>query len=332
MKENQLQVILKEQNIEKESATAIVKAFGGPFEEAGEILATYKSIEVTDESQTDLMLQARSKRLALKKARTTVETNRKALKEDIVKQARAIDSIARFVKESIQPAEEYLEQQEKFAEIKRAERAAQLKAERVEKLMQYTDDISVYNLSVMSNDQFNTLLNTLKAQHEAKLAEEKRIEAERIAKEKSEAEERERVRKENERLKKEAEEREAVAAKERAEAEKREAKLRAEREAEQRAAQARLDEERKKREAIEAEQRKAREEAEIEQRRKEEEERWALLAPDKNKLTNFSLALEQIRLQKLPSVKTKQAQDIVNNIDKMLVQMQEYITSKAKNL
>lgn len=205
---NKLQKIAQEQDLAKSDITKLVEAFGGPFEEAGEILATYKDIKVTDESQIDLMNQAREKRLLLKKARTTVENKRKELKADIVKQGKAIDSVARYVKEEIEPAEEYLQLQEKFVEIKKAKEAEALKAERVEKLMQYTDDIGVYNLDTMTSEQFDGLLATLKSQHEAKLKAE--ADAKKKAEEEAEAERKRQaeIEKENAKLKKEAEDRE----------------------------------------------------------------------------------------------------------------------------
>lgn len=213
---SKLQVILTEQGLEKSDVAKMVEAFGGPFEEAGDILAAFEkdaegnlvpgkdAIKVKDENDFASMAEAREQRLALKKARTTVENKRKELKADIVKQGRAIDSVAKYVKEEIEPAEKYLEEQEKFAELRAAEKAAKLKAERVEKLMAYTDDISVYNLDEMSDDQFNSLLATLKAQKEA---EDKRIADEAKAKAEAEAAEKKRQEEqaaENERLKKEA--------------------------------------------------------------------------------------------------------------------------------
>jgi len=64
----------------------------------------------------------------------------------------------------------------------------------------------------------------------------------------------------------------------------------------------------------------------------DEAERQALLAPDKDKLITFSNALEIVRKQKLPAVKTKQAQDVVNLIDRMLIGMQMIILAKSKEL
>lgn len=343
--DNQLQVILTEQNVAKENAKILLEAFGAPFEEAGDILADYRrddegklivtdnTIIIASEDQIDLMAEARSKRLVLKNIRVQVEKKRKELGEDALRTRNAINSVAKFVKENIQPAEEYLEQQEKFAEVKAAERAAVVRAERIEKLAKYINDPSTYyNLDSMNDTQFVEALQSAKSVFEAKEAELKRIEDERITKEKADAEEQERIREENENLKAEAEARETHLKKEREAEEIRLATERAEQKKKLAAEQAKFEEERKKREALEAE-RQAKEKAEAETKAASDEaERQALLAPDKDKLLTFSNALEVIRKEKLPAVKTKQAQDVINLIDEMLTKMRNIIEQKAGEL
>lgn len=351
---NKLEVIAKEQNLAPADVKKMVEAFGGPFEEAGEILANYKKIVVTSETDTKGMQEAREQRLILKKARTTVENKRKELKADIVKQGKAIDGVARFVKEEIEPAEQYLELQEKFAEIKKAERAANLKAERIEKLMQYTNDLSVYNLDDMTEESFNTLLAQLKAvaeaeakriADEAKAAEEARIaEEKRIAEQakenerlKAEAEAREKAEREAQE-KRDAEEKARIEAEEKAEANrkaqqaKKDAEAQAERDRIQAEANAKIEAERKKAEALEQEKRD-REAAEAKAKAEaEERERQALLAPDKEKLVNFAHGLDTVRTTKLPAVKTKQAQDVINQVELQLSKLYNYIMDEAKSL
>jgi len=325
MEDNQLQVILKEQNVIGENAKILIEAFGAPFTEAGDILRTYKDIKVTDESQTKEMSEAKEKRLILKRIRTGVESKRKELKEDSLRTGKAIDSVARYIKENIEPAEEYLELQEKFAEIKKAERASKIKSERIEKLMQYTDDISMYNIDNIEDETFEFLLNKVKKEYEDRIAAEK-AESERIEKERLEKEaEDKRIREENEKLRKEAEEREkAIELERKIEAEK-QAKIEEERQKELAAERAKL-------QAIEDEKRSEEERLAKEKADAEESERKALLAPDKEKLITFSKALEVIRKEKLPAVKTKQAQDVVNLIDEMLIKMQTIINEKASDL
>lgn len=332
MSDNKLQVIINEQGIEKSDVAKLVAAFGGPFDEAGEILATYKEITVTDEHDTATMQLAREKRLLLKKARTTVENKRKDLKADIVKQGKAIDSVARYVKEEIEPAEQYLELQEKFAEIKQAERVAQIKAKRIEQLMQYTNDVSVYNFETMTDEQFASLL----AQHKAATeAEAKRVADEAKAREEEAAAEAKRIedqRIENERLKAEAEANAKAAQAEREAAAAEQAKKDAEAAKVLEAERAKAQAEREKREAIEAEQRAK---VEVETKAKaeaEEAERKALLSPDKDKILSFAAGLEVLRTQRLPAVKTKQAQDLINQIDTALKQLINNVTDQAKEL
>lgn len=362
----QLQIILDEQHVAKENAEQLIKAFGAPFEEAGVILAGYKNIVVTEEDQFDLMADAREKRLKLKSIRVGVENKRKELKEESLKTGRAIDSVAKFVKEIIEPAEKHLELQEKFGEIKAAERAAKVKAERIERLAQYSDDISLYNLDDMSVEQFESLLADLKKQHEAELAEAKRIEDERIAKEKADAEERKKQAEENERLKKEAVAKDEAQAKIRSRINRltqlgmifveTESKYAVDDkiwikqedvenlddesfESEYVARQKLVDQ---RNAAIKADAKKMKEDldaanakqaAEAAARKAaEEEERKALLAPDKDKLIQFGRAINIIQREKLPAVKTKQAQDILNDVELKLSQLFNFIMDKSKEL
>lgn len=337
-KQVQLQTIIEEQGITKSGMHPLIEAFGAPFTEAGEVLADYESIKVKDELDLATMAKAREARLILKKARTTVENNRKELKADIVKQGKAIDNIARFVKEQIEPAEKYLETQEKYAELKAAARQAEIKAKRVEQLSQYVDDISIFNLDEMTDERFDVVLESAKSQKEAEIAIEKKREEERLEAERKEREEQERIRLENEKLRKEAEEREAKA---KAEAEAREKAEKAEREKREKEEAKRLEAERKERERIQAEadaklaaeraerekleaEKREREEAERKEREaKEAEEAAAKSAGDKEKLDRFGAAIEVIRREKMPVMTSPEYRAIVDKIDGHLKAIQE---------
>ena len=339
---NDLQVILDEQQVAKENAKQLLEAFGAPFEEAGVILANYKEIKVTSEDDFVKMAEARDKRLALKKVRTGVENKRKELKADIVRAGKAIDSVARFVKDTIEPVEEYLELQEKFAEIKAAERAAAVKAERLEKLAKYTDDITLYNFEAMTDDQFANLISSLKAQKEAEIAATKQAEADRIAAEEAEKKRQAEIEAENVRLKAEAEAKEKAAEAERKklaeEQAKRDAAIAAERdkleaENEKRLAEerAKAEAERQKREALEAKQRAEAEAAAAVQRQTEAAERQALLAPDKEKIVAYANALNVLRSQQ-PTVKSQEANNLLKDIDGAIAGFIERIMQKASML
>ena len=385
VKEDALQVILKEQNVGKENAEALIKAFGAPFTEAGEILAVYQDIKVTKESQTDDMAKARELRLALKKVRTGVEAKRKELKEDALKTGRVIDGVARYIKQTIEPAEEYLQLQEDYIKIKQAKEAEAVMAKRREQIIALGADPAAYNLEIMSDGMFAAIIEQLetakqKADAEAKAAE---VAAAKAAVEK-EAEDK-RVRDENERLQREAKERDEREAAERKQREEAEAKAEQERQAEHRrqtdlkvkllefahgantveqidanlqalkdyanalpeadqvldVVQAAynkskselielrafiVDRETKAANAAEAE---AKAKAKAEQ---EERDRQAMLAPDKDKLTQFAEALELIRTTKLPAVQSNAAQQIVNTINARLSDMASDIKEEASKL
>lgn len=170
----QLVDILKKSELNDSKAMFVLQTFQDYFKVAAEWELKAKSIKVTDENQTADMKMARIGRLELRSKRIEIEKKRKELKEQSLREGRAIDGVANVLKGLIEPLEEYLNSQEKFVEIREAKRKEEerLEAER--------------------------------------LAEQKRIEEEeaqekaRIAREKAEREERERILKENEKVKQEA--------------------------------------------------------------------------------------------------------------------------------
>lgn len=206
---NELAVILNEQGVSPENQKTLVEAFGGPFLEVGEILADYQDLKVTDVTQVKEMSEAREKRLALKNARTTVERKRKELKEDSLKTGRAIDAVARFVKEQIEPAEKYLEEQEKFKELKEKAEAAERLTARTEAIAKFTDP-SLYNLVDMPEESFQELLIKLDREAAEKAEAERKAQEEQVAREKEERERQQKIAEENARLQREAEEQRAA--------------------------------------------------------------------------------------------------------------------------
>jgi len=168
---DKLQLIINDSGLETTKARVLLENFKDYFDIADEWETKAKAIVVTDEKQKPDMAMARVGRLFLRDKRIAIEKTRKDLKEQSLREGKAIDGIANILKSLIVPIEEYLEKQEHFIEIRDAELAEQKRIEG-ERLLQAKE------------------------------------EAERIAREKAEAEERERIRKENETLKAEAIERE----------------------------------------------------------------------------------------------------------------------------
>jgi len=206
---NSIEVVIKEQGIEANNAKVLIEAFGAPFTEAGDILLNYQSIVVDSVNQKDVMADAKSKRLILKRIRTTVENKRKALKEDSLKTGKAIDSVARYIKETIVPAEEYLETQEKYAEIQQANLLLELSVERMRRLEPFVQDTSIYAFSSYTFDEFEKLLKDSKEAFELRKAQELAYENEQKKLAEEKAAEDLRIREENEKLRKEAAARDA---------------------------------------------------------------------------------------------------------------------------
>jgi len=174
MNENKLQIIIDESGLESTKARKLMENFQDYFEIAEEWEIKARSIIVTDENQAADMKMARVGRLFLREKRIAIEKARKELKEQSLREGKAIDGIANILKSLIVPIEEYLDKQEKFVEIRDAEIAEQRRIE-ADRLLREKE------------------------------------EAERIAREKADEAERERIRKENETLKAAAIERERLA-------------------------------------------------------------------------------------------------------------------------
>jgi len=126
---NQLAVIIRESNLAEAKGKILLENFSNYFEIAADWEKKAKMIQVTDASQQAEMQMARTGRLFLKEKRVAIERTRKQLKEQSLREGKAIDGIANVLKALIVPIEEYLERQEKFVEIKAAEEAERKRIE-----------------------------------------------------------------------------------------------------------------------------------------------------------------------------------------------------------
>ncbi len=313
--------------LEPESAKTLRATFDTLFAQAEEWTARANDIKVTSIDQKREMKLARESRLALRDIRVKAEHARKRLKEDSVRQGRAIDGMANIIKALIEPIEEVLLEKEQFAERFEAKRKEELRAAREEALRALGTDPRAYaNLGETDEETWAITLQTAKDARDARVraekeAEEVRVEAERIAatkreelrkqKAKEEAERAEREKataEENARLKKERDELEAQRAREReaarVDAERQAAVEKTKRDAiAEEARKERADKERVERE-LAAEKAKADAAAKAEEERKhalELEARAAALAPDKEKLSAFATALRGLPVPELAS-------------------------------
>jgi hypothetical protein len=182
-KDNELSIVVKESGLETTQATNILKKFNTFFEQAKEWEEKARGLVVKDETEVEKMAQAREARLVLKKIRTDAESVRKEMKEEYIRTGKAIDGVANVIKALIVPIEEHLEKQEKFIENAIKEKADKTKADRIEQMLKYVEDVSVYNLDGMSDEVFANLLAQVKSLWEKKQLELKTWEEERQAEE-----------------------------------------------------------------------------------------------------------------------------------------------------
>ncbi len=202
--ENPLQTIVKESGLEKTKAQVLLDNFSDYFKIAAEWEKKASSIVVTDVDQKPEMAMARVGRLFLRDKRIHIERTRKGLKEQSLRESKAIDGIANVLKALIIPLEEHLEKQEKFIEIKQAEeeerkrieeeakieaeRIAKEKAEEAERKRIREENIQ---LQKEAEERERKMIEERETAEKAKKeAEEKqRVYEERVKKDKKEAEE-----------------------------------------------------------------------------------------------------------------------------------------------
>lgn len=326
--ENSLIKVINETGVELDTAEMIQRKFSEFYEQAEKLKKEALGIKVTDISQKELMKKAREIRLEVKDVRVQADKVRKHLKEDSNLYGKAVQASYNFIGlELCQPTEEYLELQEKFAEVQAAKEKAELKAAREKECQEFSEFMPPdMDLSNMPKDSYDIFLSGLKSKKAEKIeadkkAEQERLEQERLAKEKAEKE-----RIANEKIKADKEKAEKELKAKQAELEKQKAKAAADKKkADEALAKANAEKEALERKAEkERQERLAKEQAEkarlakIEQE-KAEAERKAAEAPDLEKISVFAqkilLLVEEAKNIKLS---TKSADDILNAMVKNL--------------
>jgi len=297
---NQLQVIVRESGLETTKAKYILERFQDYFMLADEWTIKAKTIKVTNADQKVEMQMARTGRLFLKEKRVAIENARKELKEQSLRESKAIDGISNVLKALIEPIEEYLEKQEKFVELKEQ---AILEAERIEKE-------KILEEKRKAKDKEKMQLENERLKKEAKIREEKIKEEREKAKE-------DRLKQEGA-LKKQKE----INEKAKLEADR----IKKETEARQKEIDAKLEKERKEKEKLEAELKEKKDAEEKAKREEEEKIEAQKKASDKDKLL---LLADNITAIVLPEVKSVSAKKIIDQIKDLL---KEAVTIIRKNV
>ncbi len=187
--ENKLQVMVREAGLEPTKARYIKEKFNDYFDIADEWTIKARAIKVTNANQTGDMAMAREGRLFLKEKRCAIETARKELKEQALREGKAIDGIANVLKALIVPIEDYLDKQEHFVEIQEEAKRETMRLE-VEKRIE-EERIAKEKADAEALDKARLENEKLKAEAEArekKIALERKKQEALLAKERAEAE------------------------------------------------------------------------------------------------------------------------------------------------
>lgn len=191
------------------------------IEERKTLEKQFNEIVRLDIEDLETSKKAKRLRLLIQKNRTQgINIWHKTNKDYFLKGGQFVDAIKRKEIAINERMENDLEKIEKHAEIKEAKRLDELEVKRKEILTPFAEFVAFgINLRLLSDEDFEKVLNGAKMQFNANQQELARIETERIAREKADEEAREQQRLENLRLKAEAEAREKQLAEERAKAE-----------------------------------------------------------------------------------------------------------------
>ena len=133
VEDGRLEKLVSESDLDSTKAAVLLENFRDYFQIASEWEVKARAIVVTDAGQKAEMDMARVGRLFLREKRLAVEKTRKSLKEQALREGKAIDGIANVLKAVIVPIEQYLGEQENFVKIQAAAEVERVAAEMVAK-------------------------------------------------------------------------------------------------------------------------------------------------------------------------------------------------------
>lgn len=132
--QNKLAVLINQSDLSEDKSSVLMAKFASFFVDVQVWEKKAKAIVVKDESQKVIMDQARQGRLFIRKVRLDIEKCRKELKEQSLREGKAIDKVSNFLKDALEPIETHLDKQEHFVEYREAEKEALVRAEVERKL------------------------------------------------------------------------------------------------------------------------------------------------------------------------------------------------------
>ena len=170
------------------SKAAIVRGqFSAMFDAVDRWQAAAKTLVVTSEEQTHTMKTARALRLEIKAARVELDKRRKAMKEGIVREGRAIDGAFNIFVSLSEPLEAHLLEQEEFAKRAEAKRRDALRDARTDALQALgVPSVALpAELGALTEEEWLCIVTDAREaktmrEERARLEEEARVEAARI--------------------------------------------------------------------------------------------------------------------------------------------------------
>ena len=345
---NEIIINPKEYGLDEKQAIEVESNFL-PVEVDKENYAKIYETIVSKEISKETITEARELRLKLVKVRTKTCDIHKVAKAFYLAGGRFVDALKNKNVTVIEQMEEKLSSIENHFENLEKVRIQNLTFDRQELLRPYlTEDLFPHGSGLMDDNVFNNYLAGLKIAHETRIENEKKLEEERLAKIEADRLEQIRVKEENEKLKEEARAKEKELAKVKAKQEaekKKQDKILADQKAKQELelkkqreeSEKKLQLEREAKEKIEKEL-KAKQEAEnkrlaeVELKKKQEAEANAKAErqPDKQKLLILSTFISQ-KIE-MPEVKSKEAKQIVRDVQELLNKVSTFINQKTEKL
>jgi len=175
------------QPLEQSKAAIVKKQFAGMFDAVERWQSAAKALVVTHEDQTMTMKTARALRLEIKAARVELDKRRKAMKEGILLEGRAIDGAYNVFVSLSDPLEKHLLDQETFGERAAKARSDALQAARSAALqaLGVSPLAMPAELGALTEAEWEMILGEAREakaarEEKARLAEEARVEAAKI--------------------------------------------------------------------------------------------------------------------------------------------------------
>lgn len=229
MQENELLVSLPNEvaqiaeNVSLEKRTEVQNVLNHVFNGVSKMRAQLDNIVVEDENDKVNMKLANTVRLGVRQERLNAEKTFDAKRAEVQAEMLSFkteDQLWLKAKQTMQILTKEIEENARWKEETKqrfdAEQKELIVQQRMSKVIVIAPDILRSEIENMSDESFDLFFSGIEKKYNDKIEAEKKIEAERIAREKAEADERERMRVENEKLKAEREVKEKELAEERA--------------------------------------------------------------------------------------------------------------------